>query len=201
MNEMKYDNRMVIAAMLRDSQEVPDTVGELGLEYVPEVHRVDGTDEPLMDLYGLRDMIERGTFSCGDAAGWESAVLEEKYQIPAECTAVAQGEDDMHGIILTADQSIDPTANFLNGTRWVVDAEPTTNPQACTIQDGRVICNQNPICCVDEKGNWYCPAVPGLSKRRERIRRIFGRGNARWAKTAEGAVVPVCAAPMRRRLR
>lgn len=200
MNELKLDNRLVIAAMLREGMEVPDTVGDLDLDYVPEIHRVDADDEPIMHLFGMRKMIERGTFSCGDAASYEAAVLEEKYSIPANCLAVATGEDDMHGIIVTADRTIDPTANFLAGRSEALGISPNPTPQACTIQEGRVVCHHEPQCYVDTSGNWHCPAVPGLDGRRERIGRIFGAGRTRWATIAGGGIVPVYGGSTRRRM-
>jgi len=192
-NEVKDDNRRVIAAMMAAGQHVPDTVGELGLSYVPEHHRTDSNGEPMMDIYGLRAMIDRGSFSCGEAAAYEAAVMNEKYRVPARCLAVAQGIEDLHAVYVTPEFTVDPTANFLAGrafTRPRAVANPTG---ACNIVDGRVICDEPPDCCVDEHGVWSCPAVPGLSSRRERIGRIFSREGARWAKLPSGAVVPICA--------
>lgn len=193
MNEVKADNRRVIAAMLRSGQHVPDTVGELGLRYVPAQHRVADNGEPLMEIMGIRAMIDSGTFSCGDASPFEASVLEEKYGIvPCECLSVAQGDDDMHAVFVTPERVIDPTANFLSGRRDIVRAAAVRAGQACMIEDGRVVCDEDPVCCVDEHGNWTCPVVPGLAGRREPIVSMHGTGNNRWARTASGAVVPVC---------
>ena len=192
LNEVKDDNRRVVAAMLAAGEHVPDTVGELGLSYLPEQHRTDRNGEPVMAIYGLRAMLDRGTFSCGDAAGFEASVMNEKYRVPARCLAVSQGIEDLHAVYVTPEMTVDPTANFLAGRRSPrprVVADPTG---VCTIVDGRVVCDEEPDCCVDENGQWSCPVIPGLSARREKIGRIFSRDGARWAQTPTGAVVPVC---------
>jgi hypothetical protein len=197
MNEVKNDNRRVIAAMAASGYPIADTVGELGLRYVPEKHRLGPDGEPVMNIYGMRAMLARKTFSCGDATAYEAAVLEEIYGVYAECLSVAQGDDDMHAVFVTPDHVVDPTANFLNGRREQVRPRPVRDAIACSIEDGRVVCDEEPDCCVDEDGQWSCPTVPGLGRRREPIVSVHGNGNARWARTQSGAVVPVC--PPRRR--
>ncbi len=193
MNEVKDDNRRVIRAMLDAGMPVPDTVGEMGLSYVPAQHRLGADGEPVMEIHGMRSMMTNGTFSCGCAAAYESAVLEEKYGIPTACIAVPQGADDNHGVFVTPERVIDPTANFLTGRRDAVRARPVANPKACTIgDDGRVVCDESPECCVDENGVWNCPIVPGLSKKRAKLQSIHGEHGSRWARTDTGAVVPVC---------
>ena len=103
MNELKRDNRRVVAAMMREGMDVPDTVGDLGIRYVPAPQQIDPqTGEPLMHFRGVRAMLDDGFFSCADAAGYEASVLEEKYRIGANCLAVPQGGDDNHAIIVTA---------------------------------------------------------------------------------------------------
>lgn len=193
MEIVKRDNRAVIAAMLSDGQVVPDTVGELGLRYVPEQHRKDEFGQPIMNIYGLRDMVGRNTFSCGDAAAYESAVLEEKYGVPTLCVAVAQGDDDLHALFVTVDDVIDPTANFLAGRKVIVPmVDERLEPSACHIEDGRVVCVEEDACSVDEYGVWHCDPIPGLSGRRipvSGIRRTRNGGG--WARTREGVVVPV----------
>lgn len=194
MNEVKHDNRRVIRAMLAEGIPVSDTVGELKLRYVPAEHRTDADGEPLMDIYGIRMMIDTGEFSCGDAAAYEAAVLEEKYGIAAHCMAVAQGDDDMHGVFATSERVVDPTLNFLQGRRMdsrVKKAPRTVKPNACTIQDGRVVCDEVEACTIDERGVWSCPVLPGLSGRREPNVKIEGRGNSRWGVARDGAVMPV----------
>jgi hypothetical protein len=161
---VKRDNKTVIAAMLYEGIDVPDTVGELGLVYVPEQHRLDASGHPVLDVYGMRDMIARGTFSCGCAAAYEAAVIEEKYGVPTQCLSVAQGDDDFHGIFVTADSVVDPTANYLQHRRTPIpNVRDMVAGQACWIEDGRVICDEEDRCCVDERGVWTCPAVPGLT--------------------------------------
>lgn len=193
MELLKQDNRAVIAAMMAEGTDVPDTMAELGLQYSPENHRSDAEGRPVMELYGIRDMVDRGTFSCGDATGWESAVLEEKYGIPTLCVAVAQGDNDMHGVFVTAEDVVDPTANFLSGHRWTVPPlAPTVEGSACMIEDGRVICIEDDVCSVAEDGTWHCPPMPGLSGRRIAIGPVRRSPNGQaWARTRNGAVVPV----------
>lgn len=193
MELVKRDNRSVIAAMIANGDDVPDTVGELGLTYVPEEHRTDAFGEPIMEIFGIRDMVAREKFSCGDASGWEAAVLEEKYRVPTLCIAVSQGPVDCHGIFVTSTQAIDPVANYLSGRRW----SPPSNRDlidgsACIIEDGRVVCFEEDVCAVGEDGVWDCPAVPGLSGRRVSIGRIERTPNGQaWARTPDGVVVPV----------
>ena len=192
---MKRDNQRVIAAMLRAGEHVPDTVGELGLQYAPAQHRKDpATGKPLMEIYGLYDMIQRGVFSCGDAAAYESAVLEEKYGIPTEPASVAQGDNDFHGVFITKDGVIDPTENFLRGRTMNVRRAPLPTPSSdCWIEDGRVRCNEPAACAVDERGVWHCPTIPGLTGKREKIGsvQVSPRGQA-WARTRNtNAAVPV----------
>lgn len=193
MEVMKADNRAVIRAMLDDGMDVPDTVAELGLRYVPAQHRLDAHGQPIMDVYGLRDLVAMGTFSCGDAASLEAAVLEEKYGMPAVCLAVAQGDDDLHGVFATSDGIVDPVANYLTGTRWKAPRRRRALPAySCEIKDGRVVCVEPDVCAVDERGVWHCPEVPGLTGRRESIETIEQSDNGQlWARTKGGAVVPV----------
>src|SRR5690554_615484 len=84
LNTLKMDNRYVINAMLNSGSDVPDTVIDAGLDYVPSRHRKTRDGDPVLDFYGMRRMFASGTFSCADAAAYEAAVLEEKYGIPTE---------------------------------------------------------------------------------------------------------------------
>jgi hypothetical protein len=192
---LKRDNRRVIAAMLGAGQDVADTVGQLALVYIPEQPRLDGSGRPLMDLYGLHDMVTRGSFSCGDAVGYEAAVLEEKYGVPTRCVSCPQDDNYFHAVYVTNEGAVDPTANFLTGvTPQVPRTSNPVTPMACEIgPDGRVVCDQPSSCCVDEHGVWSCPAIPGLTGRREAIGPIqrSPHGQA-WTRTRNGAVVPVC---------
>lgn len=194
MEIQKRDNRGVIAAMMANGIEIPDTVGDLGLKYVPEQHRVDDRGQPIMDIYGIRDMVERNAFSCGCAAAYEAAVMEEKYGVPTLCLSVAQGEDDLHAIFVTSKSVIDPVANYFSGHRPPIPSSPVyVQESACIIgDDGRVVCVEDEVCAVDEQGRWDCPGVPGLTGRRATIGNIHTTANgAAWARTPEGAVVPV----------
>lgn len=193
MEVVKRDNRAVIAAMIAEGQDVPETMGELGLTYVPEQHRQDDRGEPVMHVYGMRDMVARRTFSCGDAAAYEAAIVEEKYGVPTLCVAVAQGDNDFHAVFVTIDDAVDPTANFLAGKRVPIPmADDPLPASACRIEDGRVVCVEEEVCSVDDRGTWHCDPVPGLSGRRTNLRKIQRtRNGSAWGQTKEGAVVPV----------
>lgn len=193
METMKRDNRRVIRAMLNDGQHVADTVGELGLRYDPERHRFDHHRQPIMTLRGVRDMVAERKFSCGDAASYESAVMEEKYSVPTECVAVFQDDDYLHGVFVTCDDVVDPTSNYLAQRRSPIPT-PTVPVEgsACIIEDGRVVCVEDDECSVDASGTWHCPSVPGLTGKRVQIGRIERTPSGHtWARTADGAVVPV----------
>ncbi|MCH9637718.1 MAG: hypothetical protein K0U16_07225 [Gammaproteobacteria bacterium] len=194
MELVKRDNRTVIAAMLANGDEVPDTVGEWGLLYDPEQHRTDEHGEPVLDIFGVRQMVRRGRFSCGCAAALEAAILEEKYGVPTLCVAVSQGEIDLHGVFVTCDSVVDPVANYLSGRKAKVPTpQVPVDGSACIIgDDGRVVCFEEDVCAVDENGVWDCRAVPGLTGRRASIGRIHRTSNGQaWARTRGGAVVPV----------
>jgi hypothetical protein len=191
----QIDNRRVIRAMLNAGEDVPDTVGELELRYVPEVPHFDATGRPLMDVYCLADMVERGHFSCGDAASFESAILEEKYGVPALPVPAPQSDNDFHAVIVTERGIIDPTANFLASRRYRIPnpRRRRVQPQRCEIgEDGRVVCDVPQTCYVDTRGRWHCPDVPGVSGRREVLESIHRspKGQA-WARTKDGAIVPI----------
>lgn len=78
---VQLDNRFLIQAMLRAGRPVPEKVEELGILWRPPSRAEALTDRQA--IRGLRAMLEHGSFSCCDAAGWEAAVLEEKYRLPA----------------------------------------------------------------------------------------------------------------------
>jgi len=191
---VKSDNRRVIAAMIRSGHSVPDTVGEMGLRYVPEKHRLDEeTGEPIIEVYGMGAMVARGTFSCADATAYESAVHEEKYGIPTWCMSVAQGDEDAHAVFVTRDRLVDPTLNFIKGRRDVLRVKPLVRtPNSCSIQNGRVVCEEDLACSIDQYGIWSCPDVPGLDGRREKIESIHDTEiGGSWAKISNGAVAPL----------
>lgn len=111
LNLLKEDNRLVIQAMLRAGLEVPDTVSEMGLEYRPPTAAEAKTPEQA--FYCMADMVERGRFSCGDAAAFEAAVVEEKYGIQTEVIVVPQGSTEYHALYVCEFGAIDPTENWL----------------------------------------------------------------------------------------
>lgn len=110
LNELKNDNRLLIEALLNNGVDVPDTVGGLGVEYNP---RPEESHTPHQQFYSMADMMERGTFSCGDAAAYEAAVLEEKHGIAAHCSCVAQGSNQYHAIFYAPWGPVDPTENWI----------------------------------------------------------------------------------------
>ncbi len=189
------DNRRVIRALLADGDHVPDTVRQWDLRYVPERRRQDQGGRPLMDVYGIGDMVVRGSFSCGDAAAYEAAVLEEKYGIPALAIPAPQGDNYFHAVVVTEDGVFDPTADFLSG-RERNPRHPSKRRVAAekcwTGEDGRVACEVPAACFVDERGRWDCPRLPDVHGKREQIGPVqrSPRGQ-RWARAKHGAVVPV----------
>jgi len=198
---LKRDNRRVVAAMLADGQDVVDTVAELGLVYVPEQPSFDASGRPVMNLYGVADMVARGSFSCGDAAAYEAAVLEEKYGVPTRLVSAPQYDNQFHAVVVTAGGVIDPTANFLAGTRWTQPEIGLAQVErmACAIENGRVVCDEPSHCCVDERGVWHCDDVPGLTGRRENLGVVQRSANGQaWARTRSGAIVPVCVTARRK---
>lgn len=111
LNVLKEDNRLVIQAMLNAGHDVPATVWDLGLEYRPPTP--DEARTPKQGFYCMADMVERGHFSCGDAAAFEAAVQEEKYGRPTEVIIVPQGTTEYHAIYVTDTGAVDPTENWL----------------------------------------------------------------------------------------
>lgn len=189
------DNRRVLRAMMQRGDEIPDTIGEWDLVYQPEQRRTNANGEPLMDLYGIGPCVERGAFSCGDAAAYEAAVLEEKYGVPALPVSVPQADNDFHAVVVSELGVHDPVANFQRGLRHHVPARPKRKvaPQRCEIgEDGRVHCELPPRCYVDARGKWICPDVPGLSGQRESLASVHrSPAGQQWARTRNGAVVPL----------
>jgi len=105
------DNRLVINGLMNSGLPVADTMSDLGLTYKPP--GAEEANTPDQGFFGVVDLVERGTFSCGDAAAWEAAVLEEKYGIPAEAQIVAQGATDYHAIVITPNGVYDPTEAWI----------------------------------------------------------------------------------------
>ena len=111
LNICKDDNRLIINAMMRSGFDVPETMEDLGLQYQPPSGGELQT--PRQPFYSLLDLLENGTFSCGDAAAYEAAVKEEKYGQQTQCICVAQGDNEYHAIYVTAEGPVDPTENWL----------------------------------------------------------------------------------------
>lgn len=214
LNQLKRDNRYVIQAMLRDGSEVPDNVIEADLNYVPSQHKTDPeTGEPLLQFYGMKQMFDRGEFSCGDAAAFEAAVLEEKYGIPTECLSVALADSDYHGVYVTPEGAVDPVERWLDYWEAVLTLTPGQEPPqlekpkvqrkkqalgaSCQIVDGRVVCDAleaDSWCCVDiKRKRWRC-SDPAINGKKVQIEEVFqGQDtNQRWARTKDGVFVPVC---------
>lgn len=219
LNMLKRDNQYVIAAMLADGQEVPDTVVDAGLEYVPSRHEVvDG--DPVQALYGMKAMFDSGEFSCGDAAAYEAAVAEEKYGVPAECSSTPMNDEgDFHGIFITPLETVDPTENWMQHWEYMTGAreDAPTLPRhltgapvprmrrsgaRCSIRDGRVVCDvdDSRATCVDvDRGVWRS-ADRQLNGQPVKVVEVFEgrRTGQRWAKTDKGVFVPVCKSTGRR---
>lgn len=204
LNELKRDNQYVINAMLNAGQHVPDTVIELGLDYEPAT----GLDKESrrQPFYGMRDMIEEGTFRCGDGSAYEAAVMEEKYGIPSMVIVVPQGDSDYHGLFVTPDGPIDVVENWLRywEARIAQRSAPIPKVEApqvevnavCRIDGGRVECDaveDTSSCCVDRHGNWRCPGDHPLHGRDADVRTYRRRGGQRWALVgSKHTPVPVC---------
>lgn len=113
---VQQDNEYVVQAMLRAGQRVPDSVEELGIPYRDDV-RLD-PNSTHQELHGLRAMLERRSFSCGDAAPFEAAVLKVKYGIPAHAfSQFGTHEGWWHGVYRTPQGVVDPIARFLAARR------------------------------------------------------------------------------------
>lgn len=208
LNLLKQDNRYVINAMLNSGLDVPDTVIEAGLEYIPSRHQQSSNGEPMQVYYGMRSMFDSGTFSCAEGAALEAAVMEEKYGVPTECVAVAFDDGNHHAIYVTSDGAVDPTENYLrywesqtgSGVAQVLPTKlkrqrPRDSGPSCQIVDGRVDCDvDNAGACVDiERRRWYAPNSQ-LHGKRVQIEEVFTGQDSRrrWAKTKAGVFVPAC---------
>jgi hypothetical protein len=209
LNMLKQDNRYVINAMLNGGLEVPDTVAEAGLEYVPSRHQKAGNGEPVQVYYGMRSMFDSGTFSCAEGASYESAVMEEKYGVPTECMAVEFDGGDFHAIFVTPEGEVDPTENYLRFWEGQL-GDPNVPPvpvsrrtrkipkdagPSCHIVEGRVSCDvESAGPCVDAKRKrWNAPGSP-LHGKAANIDEVFTGQDSRrrWARTGTGIFVPVC---------
>jgi hypothetical protein len=210
LNALKQDNRYVVNAMLNSGMEVPDTVIEAGLNYVPSRHN-QKNGQPVQVFYGMKAMMDSGEFSCGGGAAMEAAVLEEKYGIPTEVLCVATADDDYHSIFVTPEGPVDPVENWLRywegqaglGGGHVIQSPPRKRNEAqplgahCRVVEGRVQCEVEGAnsCVVDpDTGLWHCPD-PALHGKPVDLVQVFQgeRTNQRWGQTKDGLVVPVAA--------
>lgn len=221
LNTLKRDNRYVINAMLNSGMDVPDTVIEADLNYVPSRHEWDPhTRQPTQVFYGMKAMMDSGEFSCADAAAFEAAVQEEKYGVPTEVICVPTSSvDNLHGIYVTPQAVVDPTENWLRYWETMLglgghppDSMPKPQQQkllssiqtaqklgaSCKVVDGRVNCDveDDAACCVDlDRKVWRCPD-PELNGKPVQIAEVFqGEKGHVWARTEEGVFVPVCRSP------
>jgi hypothetical protein len=113
---LQFDNECVVQAMLRSGRPVPDCMEELGLEY--EDHCILDPNSDRQDFYGFRAMLERGKFSCGDAAGFEAAVLQVKHRIPARAMSRFGSDEGLwHAVYTTPAGVVNPVARFLSSQR------------------------------------------------------------------------------------
>lgn len=123
---LQRDNEFVIQAMLRAGRPVPDCIEELGLRYVDDT--VADPESGRQIFYSFRHMLERKKFSCGDAAGFEAAVLTQKFQVPARAHTKAgrprwplppgvTHHGLWHSVYETPAGEVDPVMRFLTGQR------------------------------------------------------------------------------------
>lgn len=123
---LQLDNQFLIQAMLRAGRAVPERVEELGIPWRPPTRTEALTER--QPMRGLRAMLEHGSFSCCDAAGWESAVLAEKYRVPARPFSLdvvppwmrqlqgAAADGLFHVVYQTAQGTVDPVRRYLINT-------------------------------------------------------------------------------------
>lgn len=115
---VQRDNEMLIEAMLRAGMQVPDTVEDLGIPYVPPTVFEARNDR--QRLSGLGAMLDRRSFSCGDAAPLEAAVLVRKHGVPARAVPAMLPTKDpsgasvlLHSVYVTPYGTIDPIQRWL----------------------------------------------------------------------------------------
>lgn len=109
---LQLDNEFLIQAMLRDGRHVPDLVDDMNLRYRPPTPFEAKTDRER--FLGLREMMRRREFSCQDAAGWEAAVLSQKYRMPATAYhEPVSAAGFYHAVYWTPQGVIDPVARYL----------------------------------------------------------------------------------------
>lgn len=116
---LQLDNEFVVQAMLRSGMAVPDSVEQLGIPYRDDV--VLDPNSERQEFRALRQMLDYGSWSCGEGAPLEAAVLQVKYKIPARAF-VRFGTDDgfWHAVYETPQGIVDPVQRYLaNGGRRV----------------------------------------------------------------------------------
>lgn len=167
-NIVKNNNRMLINAMLRSGQDVPDTVYELGLTYVPNSQ---ASEPGTQVVKGYAAMLETGSFSCDSASAWEAAVLEEKYGVPAVILLSEQNDTGLlHAVYMTSSGAFDPVQQWRQQqrgrdnhiseaiSRSMGDVESVGQ---CEIGgDGVMSCTSRETensCILQSNGQWLCP--------------------------------------------
>ncbi len=109
---LQMDNEFVVQAMLRDGRGVPDCVEQLGIPYRDDVS-LDPNSER-QEFRGLRQMLEHGSWSCGEAAPFEASVLRVKFNVPARAFVRFGTEDGFwHSVYETPQGVVDPVARYL----------------------------------------------------------------------------------------
>lgn len=110
---LQMDNEFVVQAMLRAGLVVPDCMEQLGLPYRDDTMLDPHTDR--QEFRGFRQMLEYGSWSCGEGAAFEAAVLRVKYVIPAHSFAeFGKGDGKWHSVYRTPEGVVDPVFRFLN---------------------------------------------------------------------------------------
>lgn len=107
---LQADNEYLFQAMLRGGRPIPDKIEDLGLRYRDDT--IIDPHSPRQHYYGFRQMLENGTFSCGDASAFEAAVLVIKYQMEATAFSQARAPGIFHAVYRTQAGVVDPIARL-----------------------------------------------------------------------------------------
>lgn len=109
---VQLDNEFVVQAMIRAGRHVPDCVEQLGIPYRDDV--VLDPDSEHQEFRGFRQMLEDGSWSCGEGAPFEAAVLKVKYGIPAKAFSRFGTEDGFwHCVYRTPHGIVCPVTRYL----------------------------------------------------------------------------------------
>jgi hypothetical protein len=113
---VQRDNEMLFQAMLRANKPIPQYIDELGLPYMPP-SREEARGER-QRISGLRGILERQSWSCGDAAALEAAAMVVLHGVPAVVRAVLLTPRQspralLHAVYDTPAGRVDPTARWL----------------------------------------------------------------------------------------